>query len=202
MALEQRLSKLEGDRRTAERLLGIAAVVLVGIENGQRNRDGIVGSRKMVVGDDEVEAEALRGFCFGKGAHSGVDSDDETNTLGIGGFEYGGLQSVALAQSMGHMEANLAAEQFNCGLKQDDGGGAVHVIVTVEQDGFLARDGCFDALHGRLHAEHKERIVELCNFRIEERESFAGGGDAASDQEFGQYGGNPCSFGERQASCG
>ncbi len=35
----------------------------------------------MVIGDDEVEAEPLCGFSFGKSAHPGVDGDDETNTV-------------------------------------------------------------------------------------------------------------------------
>ncbi len=141
VALEQGLSELQSDRCAAERLLWITAVVLIRIEDGQRNRNSVVRARKMVVGDDEVEAEALRGFGFGKGAHAGVYSDDETNALGICGFKYGRLQSVALAQAMGHVKANLAAEQFDCGLKQDHGGGAVHVVVAVEQDGFLSCDG-------------------------------------------------------------
>ena len=45
----------------------------------------------------------------------------------------------------------------------------------------------FDALNGGLHAEHEQRIVELRDFRIEEGEGFAGGGDAACDEEFGQH---------------
>ena len=144
----------------------------------------------MMVGDDEVEAEPLRGFSFGEGAHAGVDCDDEPNALGMGDLKHSGLQAVAFAKAMRDVEANLAAEQFNCGFQQHDGGGSVHVVVAIEQDGFLARDGRFDAFHGGLHAEHQQGIVQMRDFRIEECKGFAGCGDAASDKKFGEDNGD------------
>ena len=60
-----------------------------------------------MVGDDEVEAEAARGFGFGKGSHAGVDGDDQADAVGVGGLEHAGLQAVALAKAMRHMEAAL-----------------------------------------------------------------------------------------------
>ncbi len=44
-ALKHRLRQLECDGRAAQRLLRITAAGLVGIENGQRVRDGIVAPR-------------------------------------------------------------------------------------------------------------------------------------------------------------
>ncbi len=91
---------------------------------------------------------------------------------------------------MRHVEPNLAAEHFDCGFEQDDSGGPVHVVVAVEQNRFLARDGRFDAFHGGLHAEHQQRIVQVRNFRIEKCKGFAGGDDAASDKELGENNGD------------
>ena len=115
----------------------------------------------MVIGDDEVEAEALRGFRFSKGAHAGVDGDDEANAFGVGGLKHGRLQAVSFAQAMRHMKANHAAEHFDGGLEQHHGGSAVDVVVAVEQDGLLAGDGRFDAFYGGCHAQHQQRIVEM-----------------------------------------
>ena len=95
----------------------------------------------MMVGDDEVEAEAARGFSFGEGAHAGVDGDDEANAVGVCGFKHAGLQAVAFAQPMRHVEAHHAAEHFDRGFQQDHGGGAVDVVVAVEQNRFLRGDG-------------------------------------------------------------
>ncbi len=97
-----------------------------------------------------------------------------------------GLQAVALAQAMRHVKADHAAEHFDRSLEQHNGGGAVDVVVAVEQDGLLAGDGRFDAFYGGLHAEHEQWIVQLRDFRIEEGEGFAGGVDAACDEEFGE----------------
>ncbi len=160
--------------------------MLVGIKDGECDRDRVVDLREMMVGDDEVEAESLRRLSFGKGPHARIDSDHQAYAIGIGGFEHGGLQAVALAQPMRHMKAHLAAEQFDCRLQKNNGSGAVDVVVSVQQDGLFARDGCFHAFHRGLHAQHQQRIVQLSNFRIEKREGFAGGADAARDKEFSQ----------------
>ncbi len=62
-------------------------------------------SGKMVVGDDQIEAQPARGFRFGKGAHAGVDGDDQPHALGVRRFEHARLQAVALAQAVRHVEA-------------------------------------------------------------------------------------------------
>ena len=111
-ALEQRLRQLERDGRAAEGFFRIGAAGLVGIEDGERIGDGIVGVGQVMVGDDEVEAEAPRGFSFGKGAHAGVDGDDEAHAVGVRGFKHARLQAVALAEAMRHMKARLRRRAF------------------------------------------------------------------------------------------
>ena len=103
----------------------------------------------MMIGDDEVQAEAARGFRFGKGAHAGIDRDDEAHAVGIRRFKHARLQAVALAQPVGHVKAHHAAQHFDGGLQQHHGGGAVHVVVAVEQNRLARRDGALHALHGR-----------------------------------------------------
>ena len=183
MTFEEGLREFERDGRAAERFLGIAAAVLVGIEDGEGSGSGFIRlSAKMMVGDDEVEAEALRGLGLSERAHAGVDGDDEADALGIRGFKHAGLQAVAFAQTMRNMEANRAAEHLDCGLEQHNGGGAVDVVVAVEEDWFAARDGGLNAFDCGRHAQHQKRIVKLGYFRIEKREGFGWAGDAAGDQ--------------------
>ena len=173
-ALENSLSELEGDGCAAKGFFRVGAAGLVGIEDGERVGDGVAGLEQMVVGDDEVEAEAAGGFCFSEGAHAGVDGDDEAHAVGIGGFKDAGLQAVALAEAMGDVKAGIAAEHFDGGLEQDDCGGAVDVVVAVEQDGLAGGDGVLEALDGSGHAEHEKGIVEVGDFRIEEGEACGG----------------------------
>ena len=140
----------------------------------------------MVVGDDEVEAEAARGFSFSECAHAGVDGDDDANAFGVGGFEHARLHAVAVAQAMRNMKADEAAEHFDGGFEQDDGDGAVDVVVAIEQDRLARGDGSFDALDGGGHAEHEKGIVEVGRFGIQEGEGFGGRGDAARDEQLSE----------------
>ncbi len=139
-----------------------------------------------MVGDDEVEAEAARGFSFSEGAHAGVDGDDEADAVGVGGFEHARLHAVAVAQAMGNMKADDAAKHFDGGFEQDDGDGAVDVVVAVEEDGLARGDGAFEALDGGGHAEHEKGIVEVGRLGIEEGEGLGGRGDAARNEQLGE----------------
>jgi hypothetical protein len=58
-ALEQGLGEFESDGRTAERFFRISAAMLVGIENRMGAGNGVIGFGQMMIGDDEVETEAL-----------------------------------------------------------------------------------------------------------------------------------------------
>ena len=126
--------------------------------------------QQMVIGDDEVQAQPARGFGLGKGAHAGVDGDDQAHALGVGRFQHARLQAVALAQPVGHVKARHAAEHLDGRLEQDDGGGAVHVVVAVEQHRLAVRDGPLQPFDGRGHAQHEEWIVKMSEFGIEEGE--------------------------------
>ncbi len=102
----------------------------------------------MVIGDDEVESQAARGFGLGHSAHSRVDGNDEARAASICSFENRRLQAVSLAQTMRNMEIDRAAQHLDGGLEQDDGGGAVHVVIAVEQHRLAPRDCLFDAGDG------------------------------------------------------
>ena len=84
----------------------------------------------------------------------------------------------------------MPPEHLDRGFEQNDGRRAVDVVVAVEQDGLPVRDSGFHAFDRRSHAKHEQRVVKLGDFRIEEREGFCGGGDAARDEQFCQNQGN------------
>ena len=184
------MSELEGDGCAAEGFLRIAAAGLIGIEDGESEGDGVVGLGEVMVSDDEVEAEAAGGFCFGKGSHAGVDGDDEADAFCVCSFKDAGLEAIPLAEAVGDMKpdeiASGACEHFNGGLEQDNGGGAVDVVVAVEEDGFARGDGGFEAMDRSCHAEHEKGIVEEREFRIEEGVCGCGGGNSAGDEELGE----------------
>jgi hypothetical protein len=150
----------------------------------------------VVIGDDEVEAETARGFSFSEGAHASVDGDDDADAIGVSSFKNAGLHAVAVAQAVRDVKSDEiapgAGKHFNGGFEQDDGDGAVNVVIAVEKDGFAGGDGVFDALDGDGHSEHEKGIVEVRRFGIQKGEGVGCGGYAARDKQLGED--------ERQAS--
>ena len=94
------------------------------------------------------------------------------------------------------MEADGAAEHFDGGLEENSGGGAVDVVVAVDEDGLLGGDGLADARDGAIHAEHGERVEEVADARVEEEVRVSGSDDAAGDEEFGNDWWDVCGSGE------
>ena len=85
------------------------------------------------------------------------------------------------------MKADLRAvrsgEHFDGCLEQDYGGGAVDVVIAVEEDRFAAGDGQFKPVGSGCHSRHEEGVVEMADLRIEKVLcSFRGGDSAAYEQ--------------------
>lgn len=160
-------------------LAGVEAAGLVGVEDGESFGQAECGFRKMVVGDNKVEAEGLGCFGSSECTNTCIDADDETNALAGGDFENLALHSIALAQAMRYMEADGAAESFDRGLEQDDGGGSVHVIVAIYKDRLMREDSLLNAGDGCGHPEHKIRIMQLVEAGMEESGSFRRVADTA-----------------------
>src|SRR5580700_2566880 len=128
-----------------------------------------------MVGNDQVHAEASRGVCGGKGANAGIDADDQLYSCRCSTFNHIAAQVVAFFDPVRDVEVGSAAAQLDCSLEDDDGSGAVHVIITVDEDAFFAFDGGVDAVNSSLHARHEvgrvkmgERGIQetLCRLRI------------------------------------
>jgi len=114
----------------------------------------------------------------------------------MGCFKDGGLKSVALAEAVGNVKAGFAAEHLDGGFEKDDGGGAVDVVVAVEEDGFFVADGALKAFDGGGHAEHEKGIVEVSDFWIQECVCGGRFRDAAGNEQFGEHWGQAGFFGE------
>jgi hypothetical protein len=107
------------------------------------------------------------------------------------------LQSVALAETVRHVKTSFSAEHLDGGFEQDYGGGAVYVVVAVEEDRLMTRYRSFKPLDGGGHAEHEEGIVEVGKLRIEEGVGLGCGGDAAGEEQFREDLGQVGYLGER-----
>ncbi len=160
LSTSKRLRDLEGDASSAQRLAGILAALLVGIDDSQRLRHAF-RLRQMMIGDDEVDAAACCGFRRGKGANAGIDADDQANAAVGGLLDHLVAHAVAFANAVRHVVVDLAAAQLESGLQDDDRGGAVDVVVAVDEDGLAALDGGLQSLDGRAQSGHPVRVVKV-----------------------------------------
>ena len=103
---------------------------------------------KVVVGDDEIDARAPRALGRGKGTSAGIDADDQSNAAGGGAFDHISAQVVAFANPVRHVEIRRASAEFDRGFQDHDGGGAIDVVVAIDENSLFAFDGALRV--GRL----------------------------------------------------
>ena len=108
--------------------------------------------RQMVIGDDEVNADAARRFRRLKGADTGIHADDDFYAASRGPFDHVIFNAVAFLDPVRDMKVSRAATKLNRGLQDDDSGGSVHVIVAINQRCLPVGDGRAQALNGGRHA--------------------------------------------------
>ena len=84
------------------------------------------------------------------------------------------------------MKADVATEHLDGGFEQDDGDGAIDVVVAVERMGHVQR-WRVQTLNGRGHAEHEKGIVKMSRRGIEKSEGFGGRVDAPCDKQLGKH---------------
>jgi hypothetical protein len=69
-----------------------------------------------------------------------------------------------------------------------DGGGAVHVIVAVQQNLFTLLEGLLEAGNSGVHVFHQKRVVQVRPFGAEECLCFIVSGDAPLRQQTAEHG--------------
>ena len=79
---------------------------------------------------------------------------------GSGAFDHVAPQIVAFFDSVGHVKVGRAAAQFDGGFEDDDGGGAIDIVVAVDQDAFLALNRRLEAIDGGFHAHTLNKVSE------------------------------------------
>ena len=116
---------------------------------------------QVMVGDDEIDATALGCFGGGKGANASVDADDQPDARGCRLLDDFVAHAVAFADAVRHVVLDLAAADFERGLEDHDGGGAVDVVVAIDKDGFTALDGGTQAFDCGAQSRHEVGRVEM-----------------------------------------
>ncbi len=100
------------------------------------------------------------------------------------------------------MEADVdggwSGDHLDGGLEEDDGYGAVYVIVAVDEDGFAAGDGGLDSRDGLGHPGHGVGIEKMVESGVQEAAGFDGRCNSPYDEQAGEerrdaeFGGERC----------
>jgi len=126
----------------------------------------------MVVGDDDIDAQfGGPPYDFGS-ANAGIHANDEPDTFGGSLLDYFRAHAVAIAQTVGHEERCNAAGHFDGFFQDDDGGGAIHIVIAVDEDALTGGDSAAQPLDGRGHAAQFAGGMQV----IERRAQKAAGG--------------------------
>src|SRR5258708_2574851 len=106
----------------------------------------------MMVRYDEVNTNAEGGLSSLKSPNTGIDADHDLYARSRGSFNHVVFDSVTFFDPVRHMEVGGSAAKLDCCLQDHHGGGAVDIVVTVDQNEFAVCDGGAHALHRFGHA--------------------------------------------------
>ena len=122
-----------------------------------------------MVADDEIHAFRFRIDNLFRGFDAAVQGDDEPHALAGCEVDAFDRDTVTFGITVGDVEhqvfvPDLAQELVN----QRDGRAAVHVVVAVNHDLLIVRNGPFDPLDRPVHVLHQKRIVQVGEARLKE----------------------------------
>ncbi len=149
--------------------------MLIWVQHRQRLRHAALLVRQMVVGHDQVELQLLRLGRRGKRAHARIHRDHQPHAILVRRREHARLHPITFLDAMRHMIANVRlrlrtrTQSLDRRLQQYRGRRAVHVVVAVNEDGFVRQHRLSYPRHRLAHAQHPVGIVQLVERRSKER---------------------------------
>ena len=147
-----------------------------------------VGARQVMVGDNQVDSRAARGFGRGKRADARIHANDQPHPVGGGTLDYFVAHAVALADAVRHMKISRPAAQLDGRLQYDDRCCAVHVVVAVNENLLFAFQCRFQPIERGFHAAHPQRVVKIAQSGRKKARSRFRFVDSAADQQIGKHG--------------
>ena len=98
-----------------------------------------------MIGDNQIYPETMCSLRRSESAYTRIHTDNQMNARARGALDDITPQVVTFLDAMGHVEVGRAPAQLDRRFQDDDGGGAVDVVVAVDEDGFAGADGLLDA---------------------------------------------------------
>ena len=157
LTLLQRLTQLEGNAYTAQILKRIAAVTLLGVDNCISRRQNL--RHRMVVRNNNIQRLRRIGYLV-QAADAAVHGNHQRCTLFRNIFQRFVIQAVALAFALRNVSGNPAAALLQIQVQQGGGTDSVHIIVAVNRNLLVRRQGTLYTLNRTLHILQQERIMK------------------------------------------
>ena len=114
----------------------------------------------MMVGNDQPQAQRPGKAGLLLGGDAAVHGDEQAAAVVIKGLDGGGVQAIALAQTVGDVIGAVCPAGAQI-LDHDAGGGdAVHIVIAVDRDLHPVPEGAADLLHGQIHVLQQIGVVD------------------------------------------
>ena len=179
----QRGGQLEGHSRTAQILEGAFIIGTLGVHHRHRLGQRVGG--KMVVGDDQIDAQLLGISGLLHGGDAVVHRHHQRIAFGGQLLQHFPIDAIAAAIPAGQHAFDLRP-QIAQRLEQNRGGAdAVHIIIAKNDDGLFFFDGRLQAGHRLVHVLHQEGVRERRTLP-QQRLCLRRAGTAAPRQHTGQ----------------
>ena len=183
VAFGEGLHELEADAAAAEVLARVGTPLHLGVEDGDGGGQLWVGH--VVVADDEVDAAGLGVGDLFYGLDAAVEHYDEPDAA-LGGVVYAlAGDAVPLLVAGGDVVLDVGVVVLEILVDERYGGSAVDVVVAVDHDALLGAHGLVEAVHGLVHAGHKEGVVQVGQGGGEELFGLARGTHMSAHEELG-----------------
>ena len=132
--LAQGEEEVEGDTDAGEVFAGEGAVAAVGVDGGDGVGQGVAG--QVVVGDEGVDAAGARGGDGFVAAGAVIHGEDEAGR-GRQSGKAGEAEAVAVRAAVRDEPVHVGAQLAQDAHGEGGGGGAIDVVVAIDEDGFV-----------------------------------------------------------------
>ena len=122
----------------------------------------------MVIGDDQIDSDQACILCFLGCRYAAINADDEADAFLVQTVDRGVIKSIALSDAVGDIRIALKAAASQPIGQQAGRCYTVNVIIAVNGDRLVLRDGAFYALDRLVHILEQHRVAQKLRAAVKE----------------------------------
>src|SRR5439155_11015971 len=119
-------------------------------------------------GDDYVDTQLISAPHHFGGADTGIHADDQLDALRGGSLHYLRPHAVTIFEAVRNVIAGSAPGQFDGLGEEHHRGGAIDVVIAVDENLLLTADGFPETRESLRHAAQKQRVMQIVERGMEE----------------------------------